>query len=205
VEAWDDSDLDATTGQPIAGRRPREQNLWLHDEPSQQRWRVLARDFSKRYDVAALGRNDDDLRVLGYRQRRGDGGPESLPPLHVWSEAEITPESLTGRQMGSLSAEERSTFKVVRAFSETECEGFLDSLNCWDNVILSTGPGHWPIGEPHFGLGSGWPEGGELGGFLAYLKRFYPRAFMRLTDQAIQPERTWDPSDARFFNTQRRY
>jgi hypothetical protein len=205
IEAWDSADLDAN-GQPIAGRRPQEQNIWRHDEPAQQSWRVLARDFSKRYDVAALGRNVSDLRVLGFRQTRGHGGPESLPPLHVWREAEITAESMTGRAIGGLTPDELSTFKVVRAFSETECEGFLDSLNCWDSVILSAGPGHWPIGEPRWSPAKGWDEGGELGGFLAFLRRFYPAAYQRLTDLAIQPERAWDPADVRFFNrSQRRY
>src|SRR4029077_7818923 len=106
----------------------------------------------------------------------------------------------------SLTAEELSTFKVVRAFSETECQGYLDSLNCWDSVILSAGPGHWPVGKPDWVAGGGWPEGGELGGFLAFLRRFYPAAYQRLTDLAIQPERSWDPTDRLFFDrSQRRY
>jgi hypothetical protein len=206
IEAWRSADLDAS-GQPRAGRQPREQNIWRHTEPAQQAWRVLARDFSRRYDVTALGRGADDMRVLGYRETAQKGGPQSVPPHHVWPEAEITPLSMTGRAIGSLTAEELSTFKVVRAFSETECEGYLDSLNCWDNVILSAGPGHWPIGEAHWSAAQpGWPEGGELGGFLAYLRRHYPEAYFRLTDLAIQPAKMWDPSDARFFSrSQRRY
>jgi hypothetical protein len=203
IEAWDSRDLDAN-GQPIAGRQPREQNIWRHDEPAQQQWRVLARDFSRRYAVAPRGQ--DDMRVLGFRQSRGHGGPESLPPNHVWREAEITPESMIGTAIGGLTPEQLSTFKVVRAFSETECEGYLDCLNCWDNVILSAGPGHWPVGEPRWSAAQGWPEGGELGGFLAFLRRSYPDAYRRLTDFAIQPERTWNPADARFFlRSQRRY
>ena len=123
IEAWRVADLDAN-GQPIAGRQPREQNIWKHTEPATEGWRVLARDFSRRYDVAALGRDASHMRVLGYRETQGRGGPESKPPHFVWPEAEITPLSMTGRAIGALTAEELSTFKVIRAFSETECYGY---------------------------------------------------------------------------------
>ncbi len=206
VEAWRAGDLDAS-GQPLAGREPREENIWLHTEPAQKAWRVLARDFSRRYDLAPLGRDNAHLRVLGYKETASKGGPQSLPPNHVWTEAEITPASLTGRAIGSLTPDELSTFKVVRAFSETECEGYLDSINCWDDVILSTGPCHWPVGRARWSATQpGWEEGGELGGFLAYLKRFYWNAYRRLTDSAIRPQRDWNPADKRFFGvSQRRY
>jgi hypothetical protein len=206
VEAWRSADLDAS-GQPLAGRAPREENLWLHSQPASRTLRVLARDFSSTYDVAALGRNRDHLRVLGYREVSGKGGPQSVPPNNTWSEAEVTPLSMTGRAIGALTPEELSTFKVVRAVSETECEGYLDGLNCWDNVILSAGPYHWPIGSPTWSAGEpGWQEGGELGGFVAYLRDRYPAAYRRLTGSAVQPEKRWNPADATFFNSsQRRY
>jgi hypothetical protein len=206
VEAWRSADLDAG-GQPLAGRAPLEENLWLHSQPANRTSRVLARDFSRAYDVTALGRNRDALRVLGYREASGKGGPQSVPPNNTWSEAEITPLSMTGRAIGALTPEELSTFKVIRAVSETECEGYLDGLNCWDNVILSAGPYHWPIGAPNWSAGEpGWNEGGELGGFLAYLRDRYPDAHLRLTRGAVQAEKRWNPADATFFNSsQRRY
>ena len=206
VEAWRMADLDGSN-QPLPGRQPREENIWIHTQPARQEWRVLARDFSKRYDLAPLGRNDAHMRVLGYKETTSKGGPQSIPPNHVWREAEITPVSMTGRAIGSLTAAELSTFKVVRAFSETECEGYLDSINCWDDVILSAGPCHWPIGRPRWSASQpGWEGGGELGGFLAYLKRFYWNAYHRLTDGAIRARKSWDPADAGFFNrSQRRY
>jgi hypothetical protein len=206
VEAWRSADLDAN-GQPQAGRSPQEQNLWVHTQPAQKPWRVLARDFSQRHDLTAMCRNPEHLRVLGYKETSQKGGPQSVPPNHTWPEAEVTPRSMLCRGLSSLTPDELSTFKVVRAVSETECQGYLDSLNCWDNVILSAGPYHWPIGAPTWSATEpGWNEGGELGGFLAYLRRYYPSAFTRLTDDAIVPEKTWNPADPTFFNqSQRRY
>lgn len=206
IEAWRSEDLDAD-GQPLPGRAPREENLWLATQPSRKVWRVLARDFSRTYDVAPLGRSADHLRVLGYRETAGKGGPQSIPPNHTWAEAEITPTAVIGRALDALSPPELSTFKVIRAVSETECEGFLDGINAWDNVILSAGPYHWPIGAPTWsGAEPGWEEGGELGGLLAYLRHRYPEAFLRLTQQAMQAEKSWDPTNGTFFNrSQRRY
>ena len=129
-----------------AGPAAAEENIWIDTSRpgrSGASWPATSRSARPR----ATGANDAH-RVLGYKETTSKGGPQSIPPNHVWREAEITPVSMTGRAIGSLTAEELSTFKVVRAFPETECEGYLDSINCWDDVILSAGPCHWPIGRP---------------------------------------------------------
>ncbi len=93
------------------------------------------------------------------------GGPISSPPRHCWAEygGEILPESFIGE---SATTDNRSTFRVVRAVSEVECNGFFDSLNAYDTGLISLGPAHWILGLKSKAAISA----GELGGFLAYLK-----------------------------------
>lgn len=82
------------------------------------------------------------------------------------STAEVTPENLIGKPWKGLSDDAKSTFRVIRAVSEHECFGYLESLNGYDNAWMSLGPCHWTLAlakNSHDDAGAG-----ELPAFLAY-------------------------------------
>lgn len=105
------------------------------------------------------------LAVGDFAKYGSSGGPLSSPPRHCWAEygGEILPEPFMGEAATDIN---RSTFRVVRAVSEVECNGFFDSLNAYDTGLISLGPAHWILGlKSEAAIAAG-----ELGGFLAYLK-----------------------------------
>lgn len=133
--------------------------------------RMFYRDFSTYYTYPA-GRVATEYQTLGsYTNYMTYGGPVSMVPQHTWSEAEMTPERLIGPaatlatlQANTLGAT-ASTYRVVRATAEQECMGFFDSVNAYDDALISLGPCHWTMGlYPANGY-----DNGELAGFLAYV------------------------------------
>lgn len=150
------------------------ENIWLHDEVNSTTPRMYVRDFTQYYTLPA-GRNADDLRVIGdFASYLTWSGPRSVPPNHTWGEAELLPEVLVGTDLASLTAIQRSTYKVVRAVSEVECIGFADSVNSYDNAFISVGPCHWTLG---IASNTGVVAEGELCGYLAYLEHADAAAF----------------------------
>jgi hypothetical protein len=147
-------------------------NLWLHDDVTNNSYRIYVRDFSRYYTLPA-GQNEDSLRVLGsYSAYPNYGGPVSMPPRHTWGSAEMLPSNLVGvANYQSMTPAQQSTFKVLRAVGEQECLGFFDSLNAYDNAIISLGPCHWTLAI----LGSTASEG-ELCGFLSFFRATNPQA-----------------------------
>ena len=196
VEAW------SMQGGHPTGERPVAENLWLKDDLTNTAPRVFVRDFSCYYDLGP-GRQRDDLIVVGEYSKAGQGGPQSRPPYHTWDTCEVTPEALSGASVAATvrDPEKASTFKVVRAVSEAECRGFLDSINAWDNVYVSLGPYHWALGA------STWNEGGELGGFLSYAAHAYPDAFHDAWGVfGLRADRSWGTDGRTLFSTNsRRY
>lgn len=163
-----------SSGNPTSvatGQKGRAGNLWLHDDHPDTAPRIFATDFSGTYTLPT-GRTSGTTYPLGtYTTWTGWGGPEAFPPNLTWPTSEITPETLVGKAASSLSASERSTFKVIRAVSEVETWGFFDALNAYDNVFTSMGIGHWPIGEAKDKFG------GELCAYFAFLEENDPDAF----------------------------
>ncbi len=146
-------------------------NLWRHDDLANVNPRMFARDFSRYYDSPDT-RNADDYFVIGdFARHLGWSGPRSVAPSHTWTpEAEVLPAAFID---GALSAAQTSTFKVVRAVAEVECEGHFDSVNSYDNAFVSAGPCHWTLGI----VDGNTVSEGELCGFLAYLRAVDEGAF----------------------------
>jgi hypothetical protein len=203
IEAWE-----MRAGQPhhvyvqAAGTSPPvvpgpKDNMWLHDEIDSTTPRVLVRDLSGYYELPAGHTPDfspphDDLRVLGdwVRFDAHFNGPHSEPPAHTWSEAELLPESLIeeGLTLDRLSPTQLSSFRVVRAVSEVECNAYFDSLNAFDNAFVSLGPCHWTLGI----VFPSTLEEGELCGFLAYLRHADPDAFERAVERfGVRVDEDW--------------
>lgn len=162
-------------------------NMWLHQEINSGQPRVFARDYSGYYeaDIPSARTPEIDghpeIRVVGDWRLFPDfphfSGPASLPPIHTWASAELLPEDLTGQPLPAAGAT-RATYKVVRAESEVECLGYFDSLNAYDNALISQGPCHWTLGI----VGTASPfaiDEGELCGYLSYLREFEPEAFAK--------------------------
>ena len=162
---------DYSTPYPAPAATP--DNLWRADQikADDPDLRVYARDFTGHWPLLPesgdAGRDPSDRHVIGARSALGRGGPWANAPMHVWTEWEVLPETLTGRSFAALSDAGRSTFRMVRTVSEVECLGYFDSFNAWDGAFFSTGPCHWTIGLP--------PKRGrdtqdaELPAYLAYL------------------------------------
>jgi hypothetical protein len=134
---------------------------------------MFVRDLSGFYSLPA-GRDANEIVLGQYDNPFPPGGPVSLAPYHVWwsstgiNETEVLPETFSLGAAVTMTPEARSTFRVVRAVTEEECGGYLDSMNAYDTALLSAGCYHWTIC-----LFLGTPvrvEEGELAAFFAYLK-----------------------------------
>ena len=144
-------------------------NLWKHNQLESTKPRMFARDFSSYYTFPT-GKSADEIQVIGdFASFPADStfnGPQSLPPNHTWTEAEMLPEPLTGA--ANPTGATLSTYRVVRSVSEVECMGQFDSVNCYDNAFVSVGPCHWTLGIVD--TKSRKVSEGEMCGFLAYLR-----------------------------------
>jgi len=155
------------------------ENLWGYDDLQSYSPRVFAVDFTDYYDVPSEPDSSDissnEIRhiVLGeYSQAdSGDEGPLSSATRQTWDLGEITPERLTGTPEEHLTEPQKSTYDVVHAVSHIECMGYFDSVNAYDRALVSVGPCHWTLGlAASAEEGTGEINGGELCGYLAYLK-----------------------------------
>lgn len=202
VEAWDMAPNSNTRSRLV------EENLWRHHDLKDDGPRMFSRDFSDYYSFP-VGRPPRDRHVLGYYNDTSIEGPISKPPNHSWPEAEILPNAVLFPQQGGgnpalsqLTAEQRATFKVIRAVSEVECYGFYDAINAWDDVFVSVGPFHSPIGRVD------WPDGGELGAVLSYFEDVDPGAYhLFFGFFGIKPDKAWNGDGAGLFSArgQRRF
>lgn len=164
-------------------------NLWLHDDVTSNAYRIYVRDFTRYYPLPN-GQNEDSLRVLGSYTVYGNyGGPMSVPPRHCWGTAELLPSNLVGvADFQAMTPAQQSTFKVLRAVGEQECLGFFDSLNAYDNAIVSLGPCHWTLA-----ILSGGVSEGELCGFLSFLRSTHPQAYQRAMEFfGLRIDEDWD-------------
>jgi hypothetical protein len=180
-----------------AGRVVNE-NIWLHDEVTTRGVRMYVRDFTEYYPLPP-GRSRTELISAGVHTSSGGrfNGPVTMPPRSCWPEAEMLPETLAGAPLHSLTPAQRSTFKVVRAVAEVECFGFFDCINAWDNAFVSLGPCHWTLGI----VFPSSVAGGELCGYLAYLRHSDPAAFTHAVEFfGTRSERGWNEDGGPLFD-----
>lgn len=180
-------------------------NIWNFDEITQgtvrnasnrvvARVRMFSRDFTGHYTLPN-GRRDDQYQSLGsYARFMTYGGPMSEVPNHTWAEAEMTPERLIGpgTTTAILAATPNgaaaSTYRVVRATAEQECMGMFDSINAYDDALVSLGPCHWTMGL----MPAGGYDNGELPGFLAYFLHRNQADYQRyLGNLGLYPATAW--------------
>jgi hypothetical protein len=183
-------------------------NLWRHDDHARSADRMFVFDLSSSYTYPP-GYAANGIQVLGqYSSYRRLGGPESKPPNHTWPNAEILPNEVLFPQPNGaaptllhLTPSQLATFKVIRAVSEVECNGYYDGMNAYDDVFISLGPYHSPLGRVD------WKSGGELGAILSYFaetdaSEFY-EAFERF---GVRAAKAWAGDGATLFDaSQRRF
>ncbi|MDM4769054.1 hypothetical protein [Solimonas sp. SE-A11] len=109
--------------------------------------------------------------------------------------AEVLPKTMIDQEWAQLTDSAKQTFRVVRAVSEQECLGYLQSINGYDDAWMSLGPCHWTLAlavpgqaEPDQDAGAG-----ELPAFLAYWASTEPAdASARLLEPfGIMPRPAW--------------
>ncbi len=163
---------------------PVQQNIWGARELASRGPRVFAVDFSDRFDATAPAdfRDANGRIVLGYanvarRNNRLIGGPASQAINHSLVSAEILPDSLVGKPWSLLDKAETATFRVVRAVADLECSGVFDSLNAYDNAVISVGPYHHILLLQSGRGRRARITGAELGAYLAYLQKTEPASY----------------------------
>jgi len=171
---------------------------------------MFVRDFADYYSFPVPVDQPDERIVIGdwvpWPKYPHFGGPRSIPPDHCWSESEILPENLVGDNWNNLTESQQSTYRVIRSVSEIECYGFFDSLNAYDNALVSLGPCHWTLGI--LGTAPPYPvENGELCAFLAYLRHSDTTAFREAMEFfGGTTEKPWNVNGSRLFDSsQRKY
>jgi peptidoglycan hydrolase-like protein with peptidoglycan-binding domain len=193
-------------------------NIWKHDEIADVHARMYFRDFTQYYNYPTTKQptqpNIGEYYVLGFYQPWNDfGGPNCVPKGTTWEEAEMLPDKLipSAHTVSYLSAAsninsaETSTYKIVRSVAEKECYGYFDSVNCYDDCIVSIGPCHWAM--------SGYPNNieytvrGELAPFLSYLLATNQDAFMQAYGNfGILPACTWGTNGGdQYLNDQKKF
>jgi hypothetical protein len=185
----------------------RAENIWDRRAYPHSDARMFARDFTFQYAPFPTGHNQDDPIVLGDFVTFGaQSGPSSEHSWAHWPTSEMTPETLAGAAagaaLGTLDPPVQACYRVIRAVAEVECSGFFDEINAYDDVFISQGPFHNPIGA------AGDASGGELCGvlseFLANDAVGYDDAFGRF---GIRPKKAWGSNGQTLINTvgQRRF
>ena len=179
------------------------ENLWRHNDWDTENPRMYALDFSNYYTIPQRFRNNVAIGsatiqspiTIGYYESDMTGGPLSQRRRHVWTgaeSAEVSPESMIGRgglDGAGLSTAELSTFRVVRTAAHFECEGFLDSINAYDDVGISFGPCHWTLariidGQPN--------ERREMGALFSYAENNLNNGFEQAVGRfGMHSDATW--------------
>lgn len=178
-------------------------NLWKKTEGTAS-GRSFAYDFTNHY-IYPSTRNPKSANILGKRITNNWGGLQSNTRKYsqLWPESEVSPEKLIGSTNTILtlnlptSTAKKSTFKVVRAAAEAECHGVFDSMNAYDNALISLGLCHWTLG---IATGtSGTYNAGELGGTLAYFKANYAASFNdTFGHYGLDLTKVWSITDSSF-------
>ena len=196
--------------------RPFGENIWLWDDPqkfdaARKGRRMYVRDFSGRFDSTPVYTRFVDPKwprlLLGRQNHDLTATPVQDGPLNDKSSkqvaVEVTPLTLTGGEYDALSAEAKITYRVIRAVSEAECQGFFDTINCWDKALVSIGLCHWTIA--HFDKdrnGNEVFQRGELEALLAYAKHRDPAILRTITgDTGVEPTNGWHDVDRTILNT----
>jgi len=203
------------------------ENVWRHDDVPTTACRMFAHDFTHYFltpsetrpgsgasvrplrDEQSVDLADEiagseleyqrgDRITLGYYVMNDEDkwyGPRTVPRYgQTWDSTEIAPEL--------FGTEEDSMYSVIEAVTVVECQGYLDSLNAYDEALLSAGPYHWTM--PRYDKKPIWE--GELCGFLSYLKSEYGDTYDHVFGRfGVDVDTKWGESGEALFEGQQKY
>lgn len=162
-------------------------DVWARDEERDPTRRLFALDNLERHLIPNDELGGDAVPPLAPVGRflaaagAGGGGPVSIDE-DLWTSAEM--ELSHFRPVPGSSPNDESTFRVVRAVAQAECQGHFDSINASGAGLLELGAFHWSLGPSAIG---------ELAAFLAYYQHHFPAAYREdFGRYGIEPEGGWD-------------
>lgn len=132
-------------------------------------------------------------RIVG---PRGGSGQADTRQAHV----RITPENLTGSDIGDPDSATGSTWRVVGSVASVEVTEGLEIINAYDAGTISAGLFHFTIvastaSKPHI-IGKG-----ELCGLLSWLKEKHANEFeSHVADFGLRPVTPWGGDGAALFS-----
>lgn len=197
------------TNNPVANgadmSKLQRENLWKYDDHPATAPRVFAIDYSGRYTIPADHGGTvtaggaifpRPITVGGYISTF-QGGPATLPKYgQTWNSehAEVLPNTMVDTadpgDGSALTVAQLSTFKVVRTAAHFECLGFFDTLNAYDDVVISFGPCHWTLARG--GGGGDRDEPREMPAMLAYFRSIHPAGYEEFFGRfGLIPQGTW--------------
>lgn len=178
------------------------ENLWVYDGVQSEQSRMFAHDFTDGFLESGTDKIDGEKPfqhgapiVLGYFESGDYYGPKTSAGAHTWDSTEVTPSlfGLSGRD---------STYNVIHAVAQIECNGQLDNLNAYDAAVLSAGLYHWTLPQ----VDDAPVDAGELCGFLSYLKSEYPDAYEKTFRRfGADVDTEWGNEGEALFTSLRKY
>lgn len=194
------------------------QNIWRRTQVPDTTLAFIAWDFTNHFPATAGRPWGVPMTVATYHTASWNGA-FARAGQHTWPEAEIRPDNIFGANPNPAQRPQQaafwSTFRVIRAISEVECQGVLDGMNAYDSAILSGGPVHWTLGLAKRTNGKGLDAGpadcvvypGELCPAVSMLAHEDAREYGTFFGAfGLQPREAWaDPPVAMFSSGHRKY
>jgi hypothetical protein len=194
-------------------------NMWRRTQLEDDDYSFIAWDFTRHYPASATRPEGEPVVIARWGNAGSWGGAFAQAGLQTWPEAEILPENISGVRPDLAGRPQQgpfwSTYRVIRAISEVECQGVIDGMNAYDSAILSGGPVHFTLGLAKQTNGVGLHSGprfcviypGELCPSLSLLAAHDPPEYERFFGAfGMQPrERLADPPDELYSSGHRKY
>jgi hypothetical protein len=216
-----DPDSNADKAALVTGTRIRDghHNMWRRTQLEDADYSFIAWDYTRHYPATADRPQGEPVVVARWGNAGSWGGAFAQAGLQTWPEAEILPENITGVRPDLAGRPQQgafwSTYRVIRAISEVECQGVIDGMNAYDSAILSGGPVHFTLGLAKQTSGVGLHAGprfcviypGELCPSLSLLADADAREYELFFGAfGLRPREPWtEPPDALYSSGHRKY
>lgn len=205
-------------------------NIWKYDEVGDCHPDVNVRDFTEYYGLQTNISENYIIGMHHFKAAEPGKAPE-LGPVSLETrlpngtlylkcghsrfhpQVKVTADRLLGKSTEELLqsygdqlvqdyySKLRSTFKVVHAISKVESVGYFDSINAYDNAIISMGIYHWTLGRPDLPNDLNERDG-EMCAFLGFLKKENPKDYDYYFQKfGADIDKNWGDNGTDFFNS----
>ncbi len=198
IEAWKVGGAESC-GHPMERRTCANENVWAWDDVKDPLLRLFARDYSGNFYPLTPGSPPERVAVGKYTPKLW-GGPYTKAPAKPRVElvpslvglAAFPPPGTEDSNPPSDADRTASTYRVIRAVYERECNGYLDSLNAYDAGLVSAGGVHYTL------------SGGELAAYLAYATGRAPGLASYVVPWGLEPKTVWGTDGTALFDEKQR-